>query len=89
MDQAQRKSGRASPEIATLAQLVERLIRNQQVAGSIPAGGSILFRHLQTVAGKLPIQNPPKTSEYTQVAMAFFKLLFPLFSLFEEIALKR
>jgi hypothetical protein len=25
---------------ATLAQLVERLIRNQQVAGSIPAGGS-------------------------------------------------
>jgi hypothetical protein len=28
---------------ATLAQLVERLIRNQQVAGSIPAGGSIYF----------------------------------------------
>jgi hypothetical protein len=28
-------------ERATLAQLVERLIRNQQVAGSIPAGGSI------------------------------------------------
>ena len=28
-------------QIATLAQLVERLIRNQQVAGSIPAGGSI------------------------------------------------
>ena len=27
---------------ATLAQLVERLIRNQQVAGSIPAGGSTL-----------------------------------------------
>src|SRR5579871_4660802 len=27
---------------ATLAQLVERLIRNQQVAGSIPAGGSII-----------------------------------------------
>jgi hypothetical protein len=27
---------------ATLAQLVERLIRNQQVAGSIPAGGSSL-----------------------------------------------
>jgi hypothetical protein len=26
---------------ATLAQLVERPIRNQQVAGSIPAGGSI------------------------------------------------
>jgi hypothetical protein len=26
---------------ATLAQLVERLIRNQQVAGSTPAGGSI------------------------------------------------
>ena len=26
---------------ATLAQLVERLIRNQQVAGSIPAGGSM------------------------------------------------
>jgi hypothetical protein len=29
-------------EKATLAQLVERLIRNQQVAGSIPAGGSSL-----------------------------------------------
>src|SRR6185437_3605672 len=27
---------------ATLAQLVERLIRNQQVAGSTPAGGSSL-----------------------------------------------
>ena len=27
-------------EQATLAQLVERLIRNQQVAGSTPAGGS-------------------------------------------------
>jgi hypothetical protein len=45
-------SGRRAPEKqsivagparlrATLAQLVERLIRNQQVAGSIPAGGSI------------------------------------------------
>jgi hypothetical protein len=31
---------RVSRESATLAQLVERLIRNQQVAGSIPAGGS-------------------------------------------------
>jgi hypothetical protein len=31
---------------ATLAQLVERLIRNQQVAGSIPAGGSIFFNNL-------------------------------------------
>ena len=30
-------------ERATLAQLVERLIRNQQVAGSIPAGGSIVW----------------------------------------------
>ncbi len=29
---------------ATLAQLVERLIRNQQVAGSIPAGGSTAKR---------------------------------------------
>ena len=29
-----------SRNTATLAQLVERLIRNQQVAGSIPAGGS-------------------------------------------------
>jgi hypothetical protein len=32
---------------ATLAQLVERLIRNQQVAGSIPAGGSSLIMSLQ------------------------------------------
>jgi hypothetical protein len=30
---------------ATLAQLVERLIRNQQVAGSIPAGGSTFFNN--------------------------------------------
>lgn len=30
---------------ATLAQLVERLIRNQQVAGSIPAGGSNIKMH--------------------------------------------
>ena len=29
---------------ATLAQLVERLIRNQQVAGSSPAGGSIFLK---------------------------------------------
>ena len=27
---------------ATLAQLVEHLIRNEEVAGSIPAGGSTL-----------------------------------------------
>jgi hypothetical protein len=36
---------------ATLAQLVERLIRNQQVAGSIPAGGSRNFlktKHFKT-----------------------------------------
>ena len=32
---------------ATLAQLVERLIRNQQVASSILAGGSRIFRNLQ------------------------------------------
>ena len=31
---------------ATLAQLVERLIRNQQVAGSIPAGGSSFLSYL-------------------------------------------
>jgi hypothetical protein len=29
---------------ATLAQLVEQLIRNEQVAGSNPAGGSIFYR---------------------------------------------
>jgi hypothetical protein len=33
---------------ATLAQLVERLIRNQQVAGSIPAGGSTPTNTYQT-----------------------------------------
>ena len=32
---------------ATLAQLVEQLIRNQQVAGSSPAGGSIKNKGLQ------------------------------------------
>jgi hypothetical protein len=36
---------------ATLAQLVERLIRNQQVAGSIPAGGSSYLVRNQSVTG--------------------------------------
>jgi hypothetical protein len=39
MVDARRHSDKVENE-ATLAQLVERLIRNQQVAGSIPAGGS-------------------------------------------------
>jgi hypothetical protein len=38
------------PLQATLAQLVERLIRNQQVAGSIPAGGSISLNDLDLLA---------------------------------------
>ncbi len=38
---------------ATLAQLVERLIRNQQVAGSIPAGGSIPFNNFRANGGWL------------------------------------
>ena len=38
---------RPCPPRATLAQLVERLIRNQQVAGSIPAGGSTKPLHGQ------------------------------------------
>ena len=38
---ARYRQRRFSRKTATLAQLVERLIRNQQVAGSIPAGGSI------------------------------------------------
>ena len=29
--------------VATVAQLVEQLIRNEQVAGSTPVGGSIFF----------------------------------------------
>lgn len=37
--------------IATLAQLVEQLIRNQQVAGSIPAGGSTWFCKAPKFAG--------------------------------------
>ena len=42
MESAARRqfSGKFLFEKATLAQLVERLIRNQQVAGSSPAGGS-------------------------------------------------
>jgi hypothetical protein len=36
---------------ATLAQLVERLIRNQQVAGSIPAGGSSFLNYSPIGAG--------------------------------------
>jgi hypothetical protein len=36
-----RLAGRVTPATnATLAQLVEHLIRNEKVAGSIPAGGS-------------------------------------------------
>jgi membrane protein DedA with SNARE-associated domain len=42
-----KKSRQLARQQATLAQLVERLIRNQQVAGSIPAGGSSLFNHLR------------------------------------------
>ena len=44
-------------ERATLAQLVERLIRNQQVAGSIPAGGSIVW--LLTEMGHAAIPSSP------------------------------
>ena len=40
---------------ATLAQLVERLIRNQQVAGSIPAGGS-----MKSIAYQLSSLNLPQ-----------------------------
>ena len=44
----------SAPE-ATLAQLVERLIRNQQVASSILAGGSSIFNHIQPmVFGAFP-----------------------------------
>ena len=38
---------------ATLAQLVERLIRNQQVAGSTPAGGSIPKRQQGSIRAAL------------------------------------
>jgi hypothetical protein len=38
---------RATRRRATLAQLVEQLIRNQQVAGSNPAGGSNEFNGLE------------------------------------------
>jgi hypothetical protein len=34
-------------ERATLAQLVEQLIRNQQVVGSTPTGGSNKIRYLR------------------------------------------
>ena len=45
---------------ATLAQLVERLIRNQQVAGSIPAGGST-FSYVYLSPSIPPVQNPIKS----------------------------
>jgi hypothetical protein len=35
--------------IAVVAQLVEQLIRNQQVSGSNPLNGSIIFNHLAAV----------------------------------------
>ena len=46
---------------ATLAQLVERLIRNQQVAGSTPAGGSITHSKnwIYSCAPAQPV--PPKS----------------------------
>jgi hypothetical protein len=34
-------------KLAGVAQLVEQLIRNQQVVGSSPTAGSIIFKHLQ------------------------------------------
>ena len=36
---------------ATLAQLVEHLIRNERVAGSIPAGGSKRYIQQRIIAG--------------------------------------
>ena len=41
---------------ATLAQLVERLIRNQQVAGSIPAGGSSQIKPSHAPTGRRPLR---------------------------------
>jgi hypothetical protein len=44
--------GKTKQRNATLAQLVERLIRNQQVAGSIPAGGSTYFQPFSAFSSK-------------------------------------
>jgi hypothetical protein len=52
-----RASGKIKRRRATLAQLVERLIRNQQVAGSSPAGGSIF----SSIYGSRPIVSLFKT----------------------------
>ena len=41
---------------ADVAQLVEQLIRNEQVTGSIPAIGSITIREYSTVASMYPSQ---------------------------------
>jgi hypothetical protein len=54
---------------ATLAQLVERLIRNQQVAGSIPAGGS---RKSVICIGRLvfcPSKTHPKLTRSARVCL--------------------
>ena len=51
-----RRAKRRNTGLATLAQLVERLIRNQQVAGSIPAGGSRFFKQLTSFLQKSWIQ---------------------------------
>ena len=37
---------------ANLAQLVEQLIRNEQVAGSIPAVGSELFNKISSIGDR-------------------------------------
>ena len=50
------------PGYATLAQLVEHLIRNEEVAGSIPAGGSI--QYVSTIFGRniLDTTAPPRVN---------------------------
>ena len=39
--------------VAIVAQLVEQLIRNEQVAGSIPVNGSIFYGLIQALYSKI------------------------------------
>src|SRR5439155_12659589 len=61
----------------TLAQLVERLIRNQQVAGSIPAGGS---RNFFSISSELQALLAPLRKQYFREC-AQLLLLCPIASL--------
>jgi hypothetical protein len=67
---------------ATLAQLVERLIRNQQVASSILAGGSRIFNHLQAQVPYWAVRVPCATGTPCESVRLGRKVMFATASRF-------